>query len=178
MTTLNAGALKAIRAVGSAVHAATDVTGFGLLGHLRNILTASHLGAGIAAPKVPALPKAHELIGQGAVAGGTKRNMESTAPITRWGSGVNDAMKTLLNDAQGFRDMVGALAAPYEGRGIAQVVGIESRGFILAGALAQALGAGFVPIWKPANWILRLPPKISDKLNARCNYVAACLEAC
>ncbi len=62
---------------------------------------------------------------------------------------------TLLNDAQGFRDMIGALAAPYADRGIEQVVGIESRGFILGAAVANHLGAGFVPIRKPG----KLPSK-------------------
>lgn len=62
---------------------------------------------------------------------------------------------TLLNDPQGFRDMIGALAAPYAGRGVEQVVGIESRGFILGAAVAHQLGAGFVPIRKPG----KLPSK-------------------
>jgi selenide,water dikinase len=100
MTTLNAGALNAIREIGEAVHAATDVTGFGLLGHLRNVLTASHVGARISAGHVPALSRALDLIAKGAVAGGTKRNADSTAPITRWSAVVGDAQRTLLNDAQ------------------------------------------------------------------------------
>lgn len=58
---------------------------------------------------------------------------------------------TLLNDAQGFRDTVDALAAPYMGEDIDQVVGIESRGFILGAAVANALGCGFVPIRKPGK---------------------------
>ena len=58
---------------------------------------------------------------------------------------------TLLNDAQGFQDMIAALAAPYRDRDIQQVVGIESRGFILGAAVANALGAGFVPIRKPGK---------------------------
>ena len=62
---------------------------------------------------------------------------------------------TLLNDPQGFRDTIGALATPYQGRNIDQVVGIESRGFILGAAVANALGAGFVPIRKPG----KLPSK-------------------
>ena len=62
---------------------------------------------------------------------------------------------TLLNDPQGFRDMIGALAGPYRSRDIEQVVGIESRGFILGAAVANALGAGFVPIRKPG----KLPSK-------------------
>jgi adenine phosphoribosyltransferase len=78
---------------------------------------------------------------------------------------------TLLNDAQGFRDMVAALAAPHTGRGIAQVVGVESRGFILAGALAQALGAGFVPIRKPG----KLPSK-THREDYALEYGTDCLE--
>jgi adenine phosphoribosyltransferase len=62
---------------------------------------------------------------------------------------------TLLNDPEGFRDMIGALAAPFADKGIEQVVGIESRGFILGAAMANQLGAGFVPIRKPG----KLPSK-------------------
>ena len=62
---------------------------------------------------------------------------------------------TLLNDPQGFSDMIGALATPYADRGIDQVVGIESRGFILGAAVANRLSAGFVPIRKPG----KLPSK-------------------
>ncbi|MFA5907563.1 MAG: adenine phosphoribosyltransferase [Vicinamibacterales bacterium] len=58
---------------------------------------------------------------------------------------------TLLSDAQGFRDTVDALAAPYMGEDIDQVVGIESRGFILGAAVAITLGCGFVPIRKPGK---------------------------
>ena len=58
---------------------------------------------------------------------------------------------TLLCDAQGFRDTVDALAAPYMGEDIDLVVGIESRGFILGAAVANALGCGFVPIRKPGK---------------------------
>jgi adenine phosphoribosyltransferase len=58
---------------------------------------------------------------------------------------------TLLNDRQGFRDTVEALAAPYRSKGIEQVVGIESRGFILGAAVANALGCGFVPVRKPGK---------------------------
>jgi adenine phosphoribosyltransferase len=62
---------------------------------------------------------------------------------------------TLLNDPDGFRQTIGALAAPYKEKGVNQVIGIESRGFILGAAVANALGAGFVPIRKPG----KLPSK-------------------
>jgi adenine phosphoribosyltransferase len=62
---------------------------------------------------------------------------------------------TLLGDAQGFGDMIGALSAPYAGQSIDHVVGIECRGFILGAAVANQLRTGFVPIRKPG----KLPSK-------------------
>jgi len=58
---------------------------------------------------------------------------------------------TLLRAPQGFRDTVDALAAPFMGEDIDQVVGIESRGFILGAAVAATLGCGFVPVRKPGK---------------------------
>jgi adenine phosphoribosyltransferase len=55
---------------------------------------------------------------------------------------------TLLRDPEGFRIAVDTMSAPYRGRGIDLVVGIESRGFILGSAVADRLGAGFVPVRK------------------------------
>jgi adenine phosphoribosyltransferase len=55
---------------------------------------------------------------------------------------------TLLGDAQGFADVIGALVAPYSNEKIDHVVGIESRGFILGAAVASQLHSGFVPIRK------------------------------
>jgi adenine phosphoribosyltransferase len=55
---------------------------------------------------------------------------------------------TLLRDPAGLRDAVDSMATPYEGRGIELVVGIESRGFILGSAVADRIGAGFVPVRK------------------------------
>jgi adenine phosphoribosyltransferase len=58
---------------------------------------------------------------------------------------------TLLCDSQGFQDTIDALAAPYMGEDIDQVIGIESRGFILGAAVAATLGCGFVPVRKPGK---------------------------
>ncbi|GIW54768.1 MAG: adenine phosphoribosyltransferase [Nitrospiraceae bacterium] len=58
---------------------------------------------------------------------------------------------TLLKDARAFNSIVEELTARYRGRRIAKVVGIESRGFILGGTLANQLGAGFVPVRKPGK---------------------------
>jgi adenine phosphoribosyltransferase len=58
---------------------------------------------------------------------------------------------TLLRDREAFRLAVEALSAPYLGRGLDLVVAIESRGFILGGAVADRLEAGLVPIRKPGK---------------------------
>jgi adenine phosphoribosyltransferase len=55
---------------------------------------------------------------------------------------------TLLRDPQGLRLTIDSLSLPFEGRGIDLVVGIESRGFILGSAVADRIGAGFVPVRK------------------------------
>jgi adenine phosphoribosyltransferase len=58
---------------------------------------------------------------------------------------------TLLRDRQGYRAAIDQLSSPYGGQPIDLVVGIESRGFILGAAVAERLGAGFVPIRKPGK---------------------------
>ena len=55
---------------------------------------------------------------------------------------------TLMGDAEGFKAAIEGLAAPYKGDSIDAVAGIEARGFILGGAVADRLGCGFVPIRK------------------------------
>ena len=62
---------------------------------------------------------------------------------------------TLLRDPEGFKVTVDMLATPYQNKGIDVVTGIESRGFILGAAVAQRIGAGFIPIRKPG----KLPAK-------------------
>ena len=74
MTLLNAGASQAALAAG--VRAATDVTGFGLLGHLHRMLAASKTAARLYASAVPLLPGAAELAAAGFVSGGTRANTE------------------------------------------------------------------------------------------------------
>jgi adenine phosphoribosyltransferase len=58
---------------------------------------------------------------------------------------------TLLRDPQGFQMTTDLIATPYREQGIDVVVGIESRGFILGAAVAQKIGAGFIPIRKPGK---------------------------
>ena len=77
----------------------------------------------------------------------------------------------LLRDPAGFKTAIDQLASPFEGAGIDLVVGIESRGFILGGPVADRLGAGFCPIRKPG----KLPAKTLRE-SFKLEYGADALE--
>jgi selenide,water dikinase len=98
MTTLNRGAAEAMLRVG--VSAATDVTGFGLLIHLRNMLRASGVSATVTAGGVPILPGAAELAAAGCISGGTRRNLEDVSADVTWADSLTDLQRLLLCDAQ------------------------------------------------------------------------------
>jgi len=97
MTTLNEGAMRVALAHG--LQAATDVTGFGLLGHLGNIIAASSVGARLQVARVPLLPHARRLAEAGVVPGGTTRNLAAAAGV-QWADGISPAEQLLLADAQ------------------------------------------------------------------------------
>jgi selenide,water dikinase len=120
MTTLNAGAARAMLAVG--VHAATDVTGFGLLGHLHNLLLASGVAAELTSAAVPLLPHAREMAERGAIPGGTKRNVESLKDAVTFAAGVDPVTRLLLADAQTSGGLLLAVAPE---RGPALVAALE-----------------------------------------------------
>ena len=97
MTALNDGAARAALRVG--VSAATDITGFGLLGHLRGILEASKVAAEVAFDRLPILPHARNLAARGVVPGGTQRNLEAANDV-EWAAGLSPADRYLCVDAQ------------------------------------------------------------------------------
>ncbi len=98
MATLNRGAANAMVEVG--VNAATDVTGFGLLGHLSQMIKVSGVSAVVNRSAVPILPGTVELAGTGNISGGTRRNMEALADAVSLGDGVSEVDFLLLADAQ------------------------------------------------------------------------------
>jgi selenide, water dikinase len=99
MTTLNAGARDAAVELGDAVHAATDITGFGLLGHLRELLVGSGLTADVDAGAVPVIAGVRDLVDAGMVAGGTQRNHAFVGESVDWGA-LAPSEQLLLADAQ------------------------------------------------------------------------------
>ena len=98
MIGLNRDAAAAALATG--VRAATDVTGFGLLGHLHKMCRASKVGAVIDRAAVPVIEAARDALRDGFVSGGTRRNLDWVRPHLRSGSGVTEDDLLLLADAQ------------------------------------------------------------------------------
>lgn len=84
----------------SGVTSCTDVTGFGLLGHLRNLVEAADLGATLRAGAVPLIEGVLRFAEEGLVPGGTKRNLSYAAPVTEFAEGISEATRLLLADAQ------------------------------------------------------------------------------
>jgi selenide,water dikinase len=127
MTQLNRDAAAA--ATASGVRAATDVTGFGLLGHLHKMCRASGVGAVLERSAVPVIEGAHSALREGFVSGGTRRNLDWVRPHLRQAPDVSEDDLLLLADAQtsGGLLVVGEIPGhPVIGHTVAGV-GIEIR---------------------------------------------------
>ena len=111
MTALNRGAAVAMRRVGAT--AATDVTGYGLLGHLGEMVRAGRVSAEIVASDVTLLPGVADLAAGGVVPGGTLRNLESVRRFTVFGD-LDEALQIVLADAQTNGGLLVAVDAPLE----------------------------------------------------------------
>ena len=98
MATLNKGAAEAMMRVG--INSCTDITGFGLLGHLSGMTKGSDVGAVIKASDVPILPGVWELLEKNVVPGGTFRNMNGVDNAVDWDEAISDQQRLLLCDAQ------------------------------------------------------------------------------
>jgi selenide,water dikinase len=107
MTSLNKGAAEVItgekggrRHAGYAVHGLTDITGFGLIGHARELALASNVSIELFSNKVPLLPGAIECVRAGFIPGGLKANREFAECVVEYQKEVADELKMLLFDPQ------------------------------------------------------------------------------
>lgn len=110
MAILNKGASEAMVEIGA--HACTDVTGFGLLGHLHEMTAGSKVGARIFLSKVPVLSEAWGLVQLGICPGGTQRNRESLRDAIVWNPEIREEAQLILCDAQTSGGLL--IAAPKE----------------------------------------------------------------
>lgn len=98
MKTLNRAAAQTLD--GLDIHALTDVTGFGLLGHLSEMLGGSQVSARLQLTSIPAFAEAGQLARQGVYPGGATRNLDAFGDRVTWASGVPDEMRVVLADPQ------------------------------------------------------------------------------
>lgn len=136
MATLNRAASEAMMEVG--VNACTDITGFGLMGHLTGMLRASGVSARINASAVPVLPGVAELLEQGVAPGGTHRNQAGVEDCVDWHESLTDDDKLLLCDAQ---TSGGLLISVPEARLPQLLAALESRN-VATRAVVGSVGGG------------------------------------
>lgn len=137
MTTLNRGAAEVL--AGFEVHALTDVTGFGLLGHLRNVTAASGVTAEVWADRVPVLAAAREYVAGGIAPGGTRANRSFLADWVEYAPDVTEHEQLLLCDAQ---TSGGLLAAVPADRAADVVRQLRAAGLADAAEVGRVVGPG------------------------------------
>ena len=145
MATLNKGAADAMIEVG--VNAATDVTGFGLLGHLSQMMKASGTSAAMNWSQIPLLPGVLELAKAGSVSGGTARNMEALAGLVNREDGISDIEFMILADAQ---TSGGMLISVFEERAAALVKSLVANETLRSAIIGKVFEGdpGIVTIWQ------------------------------
>jgi selenide,water dikinase len=129
MRALNGVASRAALALG--VRCATDVTGFGLLGHASHIARASGVTLRIHARQVPVFAGAVEAWRAGAATGGAQRNLDYLEPLVSWGS-ADDAMRALLLDPQTSGGLLLAVPEARVGEYLSRVSGAVEIGIVEA----------------------------------------------
>jgi len=137
MTALNRTAAEAMENV--EVHAATDVTGYGLLGHAFEMMSASGTAAEFRMADVPLLSAARRLASRGIAPGGSRVNVRNLGPRTARGDGVTDEDLLLLCDAQTSGGLLVALPEPQAGP---YAAACRERGAMRAAVIGRVLERG------------------------------------
>ncbi len=139
MATLNKSAAESMQTVG--VNACTDITGFGLLGHLLEMMRGSSTTAQVDAVAVPILPGAADLTASGVGPGGTRDNRDYTNPFTEYADSVSEVQQILLNDAQTSGGLLIAVAEDKTDELLERVKGsanyVKQIGQVVAGESKQ-----------------------------------------
>jgi selenide,water dikinase len=132
MSELNRTGLETLRRFD--VHALTDVTGFGLLGHLRNMTVASNVRARVWAGAVPVLPAARQYIQSGIAPAGSHGNWRFLAECVTYDAGVSKEEQLLLCDAQTSGGLLASLPA---GQAEAAVRALRDAGVAAAAVIGE-----------------------------------------
>lgn len=125
------------------VHACTDVTGFGLLGHGLEMAKASGVRLILEAGNVPVLPRAYDFVAAGSVPGGTIRNQEHVAPDVHYDAEVTAELRLLLADSI---TSGGLLMSVPESQGDALVADLHNHGLVWARMVGRVTATGGIGI--------------------------------
>ncbi len=142
MTTLNRAASEAMIEVG--VHACTDITGFGLLGHLREVTLAGGIGARVCLSKVPVLPETWALVKKGIVPGGARRNLDFVSEAAVWDPAITEEHKLVLCDPQTSGGLL--MAVPPESVD-ALLQALASKGVVVVAEIGEIVEDAHARIW-------------------------------
>ena len=135
MSTLNRDGANAMVKVG--VHSATDVTGFGLMGHLQSMVRGSQVGAEIQLGNVPVLPGVWDLLKQGVAPGGTHRNLQSVAGSAQWHPDLSEQEQLLLCDAQTSGGLLIAVSGEKQDELLTELKSIGVAGAVVVGRITE-----------------------------------------
>jgi AhpD family alkylhydroperoxidase len=137
MTALNKVAAELMLQFGA--HGCTDVTGFGLIGHLAEMAAGSGADVEIVWDDLPLLPGVLELVGQGIIPGGVERNRESSAAAVTLGKGVGQVMLDVCMDPQTSGGLL--IAVPQRKAG-GLLKALHARGVAEAAVIGKVRGKG------------------------------------
>ena len=137
MTTLNKAAAEVVTGGSFAVHSMTDITGFGLLGHAREMAAGSGTSLKISAAQVPLLPGALECVRADHIPGGLKSNRQFIECCVEADAGVPQDLLTLLYDPQTAGGLLMAVAESDTGRLLSELQGAGVEAAVIGEVLAK-----------------------------------------
>ena len=157
MTQLNKAASEAMLALGA--HACTDVTGFGLMGHLGEMARASAVDVEIVWDDLPLFPHVLESLAQGIVPGGIERNRESSEASAVPGPGVTEAMMDVCFDPQTSGGLLVALAPD---KAEAFVRRLQDEGISAVAVIGKVRGKGTGKVFVTTSGVRQMPAPEED----------------
>jgi len=171
MTTLNKAAAEAMLAAGA--HGCTDVTGFGLMGHLAEMAAGSRTNVEIVWDDLPLLPGVEECAAAGIIPGSVERNRESCAAAVTCGRGVTPTMLDVCMDAQTSGGLLVAIAPPKAPRLLDRLRAGGAAEAAIIGKV-RGKGAGRIYLVTRGKRPLQPTPRMEETVMAKKPQPAAC----
>ncbi len=142
MTTLNMSAAQIME--NYPVNACTDISGFGLLGHLHEMTSGSKVNAEIYTSQVPFLPSAEELAAANIIPGGSVGNLDFVEPFVTWDEDISHLRKVLLCDAQTSGGLLISLPEKHAGKLVQELNSSDVPATVIGRIKAEGTGRIFV----------------------------------